>query len=67
MLEEYRGHDMLVDRVVRVHHKAREEATPNDFDARVTGFMPNGNLQAVRIDTGDTVVLSAEEVSLRPA
>lgn len=58
---------MLEGQLVRVHHKARETDSPDDYNAKVLGFEDNGNLRVARQDNGKTVALSAEEVSLRPA
>jgi BirA family transcriptional regulator, biotin operon repressor / biotin---[acetyl-CoA-carboxylase] ligase len=44
IMAEYAEYDMLVGNTVRVHHKTREIASPDDYDALVTGFTEEGYL-----------------------
>ena len=43
VLDEYRKHDLLRGRTIRVHHKTREEDDPQDFDADVLGVDADGH------------------------
>ena len=67
VLSLYSQHDMLKGRVVRVHHKAHGADDDKDFDARVVGFSPNGNLVVRSLAGGEEKHLSGEEISVRPA
>ena len=64
VLAEYREHDLLRGRTVRVHHRTREEDDPRDYDAEVLGVDKDGMLR-VKGPGGDAL-LSGEEVSITP-
>ena len=64
VLAEYREHDLLRGRTVRVHHRTREEDDPRDYDAEVLGVDKDGMLR-VKAPGGDAL-LSGEEVSITP-
>ena len=66
VLAEYRRHDMLLGRVVRVHHKTREEDDPRDFDAEAAGVSADGMLKVLPVGGGMIRELSGEEVSITP-
>jgi biotin-(acetyl-CoA carboxylase) ligase len=66
VLARYSTHHLLADRVIRVHHKTREESDDRDYDARVLGLSPFGFLRVRRLDNEPTVDLSGEEVTIRP-
>mmetsp|Transcript_28210 Transcript_28210/g.73969 ORF Transcript_28210/g.73969 Transcript_28210/m.73969 type:complete len:302 (-) Transcript_28210:180-1085(-) len=66
-IAEYTALDMLVNQVVRVCHKSRDEADDKDYDAVVLGFYPNGNLKVSKVGDPDSeIALSGEEISIRP-
>jgi BirA family biotin operon repressor/biotin-[acetyl-CoA-carboxylase] ligase len=66
VLARYSTHHMLADRVIRVHHKTREESDDRDYDARVLGLSPFGFLRVRRLADDAVVELSGEEVTIRP-
>lgn len=66
VLAEYRAHDLLLGRTIRVHHKTREEAHPDDYDAEALGVDGQGMLKVRRLDGGAEAALSGEEVSITP-
>ena len=65
VLAEYREHDLLRGRTVRVHHRTREEDDPRDYEATVLRVDPQGML-CVRRPDGAEQALSGEEVSITP-
>ena len=64
VLAEYREHDLLRGRTVRVHHRTREEDDPRDYDAEVLGVDKDGMLRVK--GPGGESLLSGEEVSITP-
>jgi len=69
VLNEYREHDLLRGRTIRVHHKTREQDDPSDFDALVLGIDDQGYLRVRPLNgpkQGDEISLSGEEVSITP-
>lgn len=66
VLAEYREHDLLRGRTIRVHHKTREEADPRDYDAEALGVTATGSLRVRRVGGGAETELSGEEVSITP-
>lgn len=66
VLDEYRKHDLLRGRTIRVHHKTREEDDPQDFDADVLGVDADGQLRVRPVGGGPERALSGEEVSITP-
>jgi BirA family biotin operon repressor/biotin-[acetyl-CoA-carboxylase] ligase len=58
---------VLTGRTVRVHHRTREESDPRDYDAVARGIAADGRLIVERVGSGERVLLSAEEVSVRQA
>lgn len=69
VLERYAAVHLLQDRIVRVHHKTREESDERDYDARVLGLSPFGFLrvQPTAPAGAPVVELSGEEITIRPA
>lgn len=66
VLARYSAQHLLADRVIRVHHKTREENDDRDYDARVQGLSQFGFLRVVRLSDGAELELSGEEVTIRP-
>ena len=68
VLDEYSRVDLLRGRVVRVHHKTREETDVRDFDALALGVSAEGALRVRPIEPANAAVreLSGEEVSISP-
>lgn len=66
VLAEYAALDGILGKTVRVHHATREIAHPSDYNAVAVGFAEDGGLTVRRADTGQTVVLRGEEVSITP-
>ena len=66
VLDEYRTHDLLLGRTIRVHHRTREETDPKDFDAEARGVDKEGQLRVLPKLGGAERVLSGEEVSISP-
>lgn len=69
VLNEYREHDLLRGRTIRVHHKTREQDDPSDFDALVLGIDGQGYLRVRPLNgpkQGGEISLSGEEVSITP-
>jgi BirA family biotin operon repressor/biotin-[acetyl-CoA-carboxylase] ligase len=68
VLERYAKVHLLHGRVVRVHHKTREESDERDYDATVLGLSPFGFLRVQPTAPGSAVAeLSGEEVTIRPS
>jgi biotin-(acetyl-CoA carboxylase) ligase len=66
VMAEYHQYDMLMGTTVRVHHKTREIASPEDFDGLVTGFTEEGYLVVRNTETQLPKNLSGEEISISP-
>lgn len=66
VLDEYRQHDLLRGRTIRVHHRTREEDDPRDFDAEALGVNADGMLRVRPTGGGPERALSGEEVSISP-
>ena len=69
VLDEYRHHDMLRGKVIRVHHKSREEDDPSDFDAEALDVSADGYLRVRPLGSAASrgeIQLSGEEVSITP-
>lgn len=67
VVAQYRGLDLLKGKQIRVHHTSREQASGEDYNAVALDICEDGTLKARREDNGQVVVLSGEEVSVRPS
>ena len=67
VIDEHARRDMLRGKLIRVHHKSREEADERDFDATATGIDPTSGMLLVRREGFPApIALSGEEVSITP-
>jgi BirA family biotin operon repressor/biotin-[acetyl-CoA-carboxylase] ligase len=67
VVAQYRSLDLLKNKRIRVHHTSREQANAEDYDAVALDICEDGTLKVRREDNGQIVILSGEEVSVRPA
>lgn len=67
VLKRYKKFDMLTGKKIRVHHKSREEQSPDDYDADVLGYDEDiGYLKVRNLSTNELKSLSGEEISISP-